>query len=83
MSKREDKICLQDMLTYAEEAVELIGDAGRDGLMADRVKQLALTRLVEIVGEARQQDIFGNPGKTPGDPLASDHWHAQPSCAWL
>jgi uncharacterized protein with HEPN domain len=52
MSKREDKVGLQDMLSHAEEAVELLGDTGRDDLMGNRVKQLALTRLVEIVGEA-------------------------------
>ncbi|MFH0779125.1 MAG: hypothetical protein V2A71_10960 [Candidatus Eisenbacteria bacterium] len=48
MSKREDRVGLKDMLSHAEEAVELLGDAGRDGLMGDRVKQLALTRLVSF-----------------------------------
>jgi uncharacterized protein with HEPN domain len=40
------------MLDHAREAVELLGDKSRDRLNTDRVIQLALTRLVEIVGEA-------------------------------
>ena len=40
------------MLTHAREAVELLGDASRQDLGRNRILQLALTRLVEIVGEA-------------------------------
>lgn len=40
------------MLDHAQEAVELLGNKDRDAVKKNRVLQLALTRLVEIVGEA-------------------------------
>lgn len=52
MSKRDDRVSLHDMLSHAEEAVDLLGDTSREALLRKRVLQLALTRLVEIVGEA-------------------------------
>ena len=52
MTKRDDTIFLVDMLAHAREAVELLGDAGPDDLAGDRVTQLALRKLVEIVEEA-------------------------------
>jgi len=41
MSKHDEQICLRDMLDHAGEAVELL--------------QLALTRLLEIIGEAAKR----------------------------
>ena len=52
MSMRDDRTSLKDMLSHAREAAELLGDASREDLGRDRVVQLALTRLVEIIGEA-------------------------------
>ena len=52
MSMRDDRVSLKDMLSHAVEAVELLGGASREELGRNRVLQLALTRLVEIVGEA-------------------------------
>ncbi|MFW6146053.1 MAG: DUF86 domain-containing protein [Planctomycetota bacterium] len=52
MSKRDDRVSLADMLSHAREAVELLEGIDRKGLARDRVKQLALTRLMEILGEA-------------------------------
>jgi uncharacterized protein with HEPN domain len=40
------------MLDHAREAIEILGSMDRDTLKKDRLVQLALTRLVEIVGEA-------------------------------
>jgi len=40
------------MLTHAREAAALLRNADREELAANRVLQLALTRLVEIIGEA-------------------------------
>ncbi len=40
------------MLSHSREAAELLGDLSREDLGRNRVMQLALTRLVEIVGEA-------------------------------
>ncbi|NEX16599.1 MAG: hypothetical protein C1943_08225 [Halochromatium sp.] len=52
MSERDDRLSLRDMLAHAREAVELLGDGDRAFLARQRVLQLALTRLVEIIGEA-------------------------------
>ena len=52
MSKRDDRVSLVDMLIHAREAVDLLGEASADELKSNRVMQLALMRLVEIVGEA-------------------------------
>ena len=52
MSKRDDKVFLVDMLNHAREAVDLLEDASPNDLMSDRVVELALRKLVEIVGEA-------------------------------
>ena len=52
MSRRDDRISLVDMLNHAREAVALLGEAGPDDLAGDRIRELALRKLVEIVGEA-------------------------------
>ncbi len=52
MSKRDDRVSLVDMRNYAEEAVNLLGEARLIDLTEDRVMELALRKLVEIVGEA-------------------------------
>lgn len=55
MSQRDPKIRMQHMLDHAVEAVTLLGGRSMEDLRDDRVLQLALTRLVEIVGEAASQ----------------------------
>ena len=52
MSKHDDQVSLEDMLSHASEAADLLADMDREGLARHRVMQLALTRLIEIVGEA-------------------------------
>ena len=52
MSKRVDRVSLVDMLVHAEEAIALLGEGSLGELANDRVLQLALERLIEIVGEA-------------------------------
>lgn len=55
MSMHDDGTNLGDMLSHACEAVELLGEMDREELAADRTKQLALTRLIEIIGEAAKR----------------------------
>ena len=50
MSRRNDQVALTDMRNYAEEAVTLFGEASLVDLAEDRVMELALRKLVEIVG---------------------------------
>ena len=52
MSRHDDDVRLRHMLDHAREAVSLVKAKKRQDLEADRVLQLALVRLIEIVGEA-------------------------------
>lgn len=52
MSRRDDRVSLVDMLIYAKEAVALSSGTSLDEVVKNRVMQLALQKLVEIVGEA-------------------------------
>jgi len=52
MTRHDDTMRLRHMLDYATEAVEMAGGRQQRDLESDRQLSLALTRLVEIVGEA-------------------------------
>jgi uncharacterized protein with HEPN domain len=52
MSQRDDAVPMRHMLEHAREAIALIAERQRADVHSDRMLQLALTRLVEIVGEA-------------------------------
>ena len=52
MSKRDPEIALLQILSHAREAVEIIQGKTRRDLDTDRLLNLALTRLLEIIGEA-------------------------------
>ena len=52
MSKHDDSIPLQQMLDHAREAVNMIAGKERADLDRERMLELALIRLVEIIGEA-------------------------------
>jgi uncharacterized protein with HEPN domain len=52
MTQHDWQVRLRHMLDYSREAVDLLGNKSLDDLQADRVLQLALTQLIQIVGEA-------------------------------
>ena len=52
MSQRDESVPIRHMLDHAREACGLVADRSRAEIHTDRMLQLALTRLVEIVGEA-------------------------------
>ena len=52
MSRHDPLVRLRHMLDHAEEAVALLGDMTLVDLKINRERQLALTRLIEIIGEA-------------------------------
>jgi len=58
------------MLDHAREATELLGNANREELARNRLLQLALTRLMEIVGEAANRVSEATREKTPEIPWA-------------
>ena len=68
MSRHDDQVSFKDMLSHAREAVDLLGDSSREDLARGRVMQLALTRLVEIVGEAANRVSSAAQQKHPEVP---------------
>jgi uncharacterized protein with HEPN domain len=55
MSRHESAVGLRHMLEYAREAVEMARGRSRDDLDSDRKLNLALVRLLEIIGEAAKR----------------------------
>ena len=52
MTKRDTSAYFRHMLTHAQEAAALAGGKARADLDSDRLLNLALVRLLEIIGEA-------------------------------
>lgn len=52
MTRHDDRSRLRDMLLHAQEAVDMACGRAREEIERNRMLQLALVRLVEIVGEA-------------------------------
>src|SRR5687768_14229404 len=52
MTQHDPMIRVKHMCDHAREAIELLGDMTVEELRNDRVLQLALVQLIEIVGEA-------------------------------
>jgi uncharacterized protein with HEPN domain len=52
MTQHDPIVRLRHMRDHAAEAVEMLGDRTLDQLQNDRMLQLALVQLIEIVGEA-------------------------------
>ena len=52
MSRREAEVSLRQMRDYAQEAMAMVRDRVRADLDSDRMLNLALVRLLEILGEA-------------------------------
>lgn len=52
MSKRDPEIALRQVLSHAQEAVDICRGKTRRDLDTDRLFNLALTRLIEVIGEA-------------------------------
>ena len=65
MTQHNDMIKLRHMLDHAKEAVDLITGKDKAELQHNRVLELALTRLVEIVGEASAKVSSETQAKYP------------------
>jgi len=52
MTQHDDRVRLQHMLDYAREAVGMIEGKERADLYHERMLELSLVRLVEVIGEA-------------------------------
>ena len=69
MSRHDDLVRLYHMRDYAREALQIVAHRTREDLGTDRMFQLALTRLIEIVGEAANR-------------VSPDGQAAHPSIPW-
>jgi uncharacterized protein with HEPN domain len=52
MTRHDDNVSLRQMLDHPREAVDMAKPRSRADLDGDRLLNLALTRLIEIIGEA-------------------------------
>ena len=52
MSRRDDTVPMRHMLDHAREAVAMVRGRSRSDIDTDRMLQLAVTRILEIIGEA-------------------------------
>src|SRR6266536_1356037 len=68
MSKRDPRVALRQVLSHAREAVEISRGKTRSDLDADRLLNLALTRLVEVIGEAASRVPETVHAKSPDVP---------------
>jgi hypothetical protein len=80
MSRRSDHESLRQLLDHAIEASEMVAERARGDLNKDRMLNLALTRLVEVMGEA---DFCGHTGCPPSSSVGRDHWNSGSSDSWL
>jgi uncharacterized protein with HEPN domain len=68
MSRREDIVALRHMLDHAREAVDVMNGRTLDDLRTNRVLNLAIVRLLEIVGEAANRVSEQTQGEYPDMP---------------
>jgi uncharacterized protein with HEPN domain len=68
MTRHDDTLRLRHMLDHALEAVEMASGRRRVDLEHDRMLQLALVRLVEIVGEAAARVSLQGQQRYPSIP---------------
>lgn len=68
MSRHDDNVRLRHMRDAAAEAIALLGARSAEELRSDRLLELGLTRLVEIVGEAAARVSDGTRKRLPDIP---------------
>jgi uncharacterized protein with HEPN domain len=68
MSRRDDTVPMRHMLDHAREIAAMVQGRTRQDLDTNRMFQLALTRLIEIIGEAANRVTPGGHGRYPEIP---------------
>jgi uncharacterized protein with HEPN domain len=68
MTRHDDAVRLRHMLDHATEAVEMVRGRKPEELEQNRMLQLALVHLVEIVGEAATRVSQGGQQRYPSIP---------------
>ena len=70
MSRRDDRLLLQDMLDHARVAIEATRGKQRDDLDRDPIFRAAVERFIEIIGEAATRLSPERRDKMPAIPWA-------------
>jgi uncharacterized protein with HEPN domain len=70
MTQRDDTAALRHMLDYAQTARRLVEGRTREDLDTDEMLRLALTRAVEVIGEAAKRVSSARREAYPGIPWA-------------
>lgn len=83
MSRRDPVIVLRHMLDHAVEAIELSAGRSRRDLENDRMFQLAILHLVQIVGEAANRMTAEEQAALPEIPWADIIGFRHRVCPWL
>jgi len=68
MAQHDDSVSLQHMLDHARETVKMISGKRREDLNVDRMLELALVRLIEIIGEAAGRVSLEGRSRYPSIP---------------
>lgn len=68
MAKRDDAVALRQMLDYGREIVAFSQSRSRIDLESDRLYQLAMVRLIEILGEAASRISQSRQAQLPQIP---------------
>ena len=68
MTQHDTTVRMQHMLDHAKEAVDLLAGKEKADLSRDRIRELALVRLVEIVGEAASRLLIEDQSRYPSIP---------------
>jgi uncharacterized protein with HEPN domain len=68
MPKHDDTVYFKHMLDHAREAVDIIAGKTIENLRSDRILELALIRLVEIIGEAGSRVSEAGQANNPDIP---------------
>ena len=68
MTRHDDKVRLQHMLEHAREAVAMTEGKERADLRRERMLELSLIRLIEVVGEAAARVTPEGQAKYPSIP---------------
>lgn len=68
MTRHDDEVRLRHMLDHAQEALSMVSEKQRQHLGQNRMLELALVRLIEIIGEAAARVSSEGQEKYPSIP---------------
>ena len=74
MSRRDDTVPMRHMLDYARETVAMVSGRSRSDVDIDRMLQLALTRLLEMIGEAANRGTAQGRARYQNIPWQNTVW---------